>query len=40
MVRAQKPEPRAAAGTIIRIRKGRDVGELRLTHMTSATIWP
>jgi hypothetical protein len=33
-VAAQHPEPTAVAGSIIRIRKGREVGELRLMQMT------
>jgi hypothetical protein len=33
-VPAEKPSPHAVAGTIIRVRKDRDVGELRLIQMT------
>jgi hypothetical protein len=34
-VPAQQRQPRALAGTIIRISKARDIGELRLTEMTA-----
>ena len=33
-VPVEKPSPHAVAGTIIRIRKGRDVGEMRIVQMT------
>jgi len=40
----EKPSPHAVAGTIIRVRKGHDIGELRLVQMTmpdaSAAIGP